>query len=227
MAAFSGFLILQLAPTGPAINIPQSALKHELGRKLPIRKDAGPVTANIQDAILDLLEDGNIRIRVAADVEGPGISTTSLADIKAKISYEEGQVWIADISLDDVQISESPIKIETGDLNNETWNSYLDDMSIDDEASAFFLLKRKLLLDSIPGLQANIQERLSRRPALDLSDRGIKGQLAQALIGDLNVKQGTLEVIIRLSNWITHSLLLSLTFIMFLLHRGVINIRIF
>jgi hypothetical protein len=207
IALIGGLAVLGLggyAVLGPDIDITVSEAQANLRLQdsLPLTYAKDRVTAVVEKASVDFQSDNRARVTANVDIQGYGFSGVAFADAASGIRYEDGDFYLVDVTLDEVDFrldDESSQRVaDVRAVATSIWNM-AKDKAVEHLPEAGDAIER-LKGDAVAGLSAKtrgmIEDALRTTPVYSLNGKGLKETFAVMALEDVQFTREA--VVIRL-----------------------------
>lgn len=186
------------------VEINEAQIEQGLEENLPYRVDKGAVSVTVQDATVQLSDEGKIVLAAQFDASGLTLEGIGSATINSAIRYDDGKFYLSDLKHENIDFQFSENSNDTisevrsaleGILRRETEeaNASKDDDRVDQLAKANEYYETRLQTDAVNALD----EFLGSFPVYNLNRSGGSMRIAALALDDVEITSE--KVLVRLS----------------------------
>jgi hypothetical protein len=218
LGALGAALIAYLAFGKPiTVTVPEAKVQEEVQARLPMEIVKSGVTINIDTLKIDFLEEDQVQFVIGMDLAGYGITGRAVGDAKSSLRYEDGELFLEDISLDDLNITstgESTQKLDDmAATASALWNRLKKGDGEDaDTAEAMERIKERAIAKLMPKAVEMANAKLQEIPVYSLNDKDMKMDMAAMALEDITFASDRAEVTLDPRNVILWVLGMALIF---------------
>lgn len=206
------------------VEISKAQIEKGLEENLPYRVDKGLIVVTIQDATVELSDNGEIVLNAQFEAAGLTLEGVGSANINSAIRYNDGKFYLADLKHENINFQFSKNSNDTisdvksaleGILRRETDEATEneDDERVDQLARANEYYEKSLKADAIDALD----NFLGSFPVYNLSQAGGKMRVAALALDDVEITSEKILVSLSLQTLIVRVAAIVGTFLIFVI----------
>ena len=204
------------------VEINEAQIEQGLEENLPYRVDRGAVLVTVQDATVQLSDEGKIVLNAQFDAAGLTLEGIGSATITSAIRYDDGKFYLSDLKHENIDFQFSENSSDTisdvksaleGILRRETDEATAgeDDERVDQLAKANEYYEKRLKTDAIDALD----KFLGSFPVYNLNQAGGRMRIAALALDDVEITSEKVLVSLSLQTLIIRLTAIVGTFLLF------------
>jgi len=201
------------------IDIPETRVHDEIAARLPVTVQKDGINVLVRSAEVDFLDSNAVHVVTDADIAGIGLSGSVRADVTSSLTYRDGAFYLADLSMEDIDIKidqDSSEKIsDVGSIAESLYNGLRGRLEAGNPGAGDALdnLRSKAEEKMQPVIRDTINNILADIPVYDLNGKDLKHNLAALALEDVSFSADAAHVTLDPGSLIIRIILLTLAFI--------------